>query len=152
VSRRSLTGMNLHLEKEMHMKKSEAFPSKFLKAADLGGKSLVLTIKSVSRKTLKTHDGKEQEKTVLHFVETDKVLPLNLTNWDAVAAATGEDDDANWPDHKIEAFPTTVIVGTESKPCVRIRAPEQGELLIKQQRNATAKPPVADDMDDEIPF
>jgi hypothetical protein len=40
-----------------------------------------------------------------------------MTNWDAVAAATGEDDDANWPGHKIEAFPTTVIVGTESKPC-----------------------------------
>jgi hypothetical protein len=144
--------MKLHLEKEMHMKKSEAFPSKFLKATDLGGKSLVLTIKSVSREPLKTHDGKEQEKTVLHFVGFHKVLPLNMTNWDAVAAATGEDDDANWPSHKIEVFPTTVIVGTESKPCVRIRAPEQSELLTKQKPTATAKPPVADDMDDEIPF
>lgn len=135
------------------MTRDQVFPSKFLKAADLGGKSLVLTIKSVSREPLKTHDGKEQEKTVLHFVETFKVLTLNLTNWDAVAAATGEDDDANWPGHKIEVFPTTVIVGTEPKPCVRIRAPEQGELLTKQRRKVTAaKPPVTDDMDDEIPF
>jgi hypothetical protein len=37
------------------------------------GKTLVLTIKSVSREPLKTHDGKKQEKTVLHFVETRSI-------------------------------------------------------------------------------
>ena len=54
--------------------------------------------------TLKSPDGKENSKTVLYFVGAKKALPLNLTNWDAVAEVCGEDTD-NWPGGNIELYP-----------------------------------------------
>jgi len=135
------------------MKRTEAFPSKYLRAADLGTKPITVTIVSVSYEKLKNPEGKEQDKTILHFKETKKELPLNMTNWDAVADVTGEDDSDDWPGHKLELYPTTTIMAGQTKACVRIRAPEQGELKPKasRTRRPIQKPP-HDDLDDEIPF
>jgi hypothetical protein len=77
-------------------KRDEVFPSKFLRAADLGGKPITVTIESAPLETLKSPEGKEQTKTVLYFKKTKKALPLNRVNWDNVADATGEDDSENW--------------------------------------------------------
>jgi hypothetical protein len=131
-------------------KRDEVFPSKYLKAADLNGKPISLTIAAATLETLKTLDGKEQSKTVLSFKGAKKTMPLNVTNWDAVALVTGEGDSDNWPGHAIELYPTTTSMGGKSMDCIRIRAPAQREL------RAPAKPepkPPADDMGgDVIPF
>lgn len=129
------------------MKKSEAFPSRFLSAADLGGKSVVVTIEKVTREVLKNPEGKEQEKTVLFFVGKKKGLPLNLTNWDGVAAICGEDSD-DWPTGRIELYPARVPMGAKMVDAIRVRAPAQGEMTIKP--TVAAKPPSGDM--DEIPF
>ena len=57
------------------MKRDEIFKSKYLKHADLKGKSVVVTIASAPLETLKNGD-KEQDKTVLHFKGKTKMLPL----------------------------------------------------------------------------
>ena len=62
-------------------KRDEVFPSKYLKASDLSGKPITVTIESATLETLKTLDGKEQPKTVLGFKGARKTLPLNATNW-----------------------------------------------------------------------
>ena len=67
-------------------KRDDVFPDKYVKAATLGGKPLTVTITSTPMETLKNPKGEEQTKTVLHFRETKKLLPLNQTNWDAVAS------------------------------------------------------------------
>jgi len=46
-------------------KRDEVFPSKYLKAADLNGKPLTVTITSAVQEKLKTPEGVEQVKTVL---------------------------------------------------------------------------------------
>lgn len=104
--------------------------------------------------TLKNPKGEEQTKTVLHFRETKKLLPLNQTNWDAVASLCGGDSD-DWPGHQIELYPTTTPMGGKLVDCVHIRAPAQSELpRPKAAAKKTAKPVLHadDDMDDEIPM
>jgi hypothetical protein len=137
------------------MKRDDVFPSPFLKAADLNGEPVTLTIASVTYETFKNRKGNDEQKPVVAFRKTKKRLIVNITNFDAIVDLTGEADTDDWPGHKIEAFPTEVQVGSEMKPCIRVRAPE-GEL--KLQATATRRPikksppPSDDDMNDEIPF
>jgi hypothetical protein len=42
----------------MNMKRDEVFPSKYLKAADLGGKRVTVTIKDAPLELLKNHPAK----------------------------------------------------------------------------------------------
>jgi hypothetical protein len=130
-------------------KRDEVFPSKYLTASDLKGKPVTVTIESATLEPLRTLEGKEQTKTVLSFKGARKTLPLNVTNWDAVAAATGEDDTDKWPGHAIELYPTTTTMQGKSVDCIRIRPAAQRELPKVKQH---AQPAVADDMEDEIPF
>ena len=106
-------------------KRDDVFPSKYLKAADLNGAPLAVTIVSAPLETLKNPEGKEQTKTVLYLRGTKKLLPLNVTNWDAVADVTGEDDSADWAGHDIELYPAKTQMGGKTVDCIRIRAPEQ---------------------------
>ena len=73
-------------------KRDEVFPSKYLKAGDLKGTPITVTIVSAPIETLKTPDGRDT-KTVLYFRGAKKHLPLNRTNWDAVANICGDDSD-----------------------------------------------------------
>jgi len=130
-------------------KRDDVFPSKYLKASDLKG-NIVVVIESADEEPLKVLDGKEQTKTVLYFKGAKKGLPLNLTNWDAVAAITGEDDSDQWPGHRIEIYPTTTTMQGKPVDCIRIRPPAQGEL--PKVKPPAPKPTVEDDMDDKIPF
>ena len=127
-----------------------------MKAADLNGDPLVVTIVSAPLETLKNPEGKEQTKTVLYFRGTKKLLPLNVTNWDAVADVTGESDSENWAGCKIELYPATTEMKGKTVACIRIRAPEQPEPRAKQKPSAAGtKRPIKkpdDDMDDKIPF
>ena len=54
------------------MKRDDIFPSKYLKAADLKGKPIAVTIESAPTETLKNTEGKEQRKTVLYFAGAKK--------------------------------------------------------------------------------
>lgn len=131
-------------------KREEVFPSKYLKAADLNRKPITVTIESAMLETLKTLEGKEQTKTVLTFKGAKKTLPLNATNWDAVAAITREDDSDRWPGHAIELFPTTTPMQGKTVDCIRIRPPAQRELRAEPKTDS--KPVPQDEMDDDIPF
>jgi hypothetical protein len=130
-------------------KRDEVFPSKYLKAGDLKGTPITVTIVSAPIETLKTPDGREDTKTVLYFCGAKKNLPLNRTNWDAVANICGDDSD-DWPGHKIELYPATTEMKGKVVDCIRVRAPVQGELAPKK----LPPPPQAadDDMSDEIPW
>jgi hypothetical protein len=80
-------------ESNLPMKRDDVFPSKYLKASDLNGKPIVVTIESAPLEVLKNSEGQEQHKTVLYLKGAKKVLPLNATNWDSTAEICGEDTD-----------------------------------------------------------
>ena len=87
---------------------------------------------------------------MLHFAKSPKTLPLNVTNFDAVADVCG-DDTNYWVNKQIEVYPSRTQMGGKIVDCVRVRSPAQRDLL------ASPKPepePVsmAEELDDEIPF
>jgi hypothetical protein len=135
------------------MRRDDVFPSKYLKAADLNGKPITVKIGSAPLETLKSPDGKEQKKICLYFIGGKKVLPLNATNWDAVADICGDDTDT-WPGNAIELYPTKTTLGGKTVDCVRIRAPQVAGASAPELETK-ARPvqePVRDEMEDEIPF
>jgi hypothetical protein len=76
------------------MKIGEAFPSAFLKASDLGGRDVTVTIESVSMEEL--GQGRDKEtKLLVSFVGKQKKLVCNKTNASTIAKLHGDDTD-NW--------------------------------------------------------
>src|SRR5262249_27273819 len=136
------------------MKRDDVFPSKYLKAADLSGKPVVVTIERAVLETLKSPEGRAQDKIVLYLKSTKKSFPLNLTTWDAVADIAGDDTD-DWSGHRIELYTTTTQMGGKVVDCIRVRAPSQRSLPIKKPKKQPEAPPAdefGDEMDDTIPF
>jgi hypothetical protein len=134
--------------------RNEIFPSKYLKACDVGGKPAVIDIEVAMTETLGSGSDAKQ-KTVLYFRGKLKPLVLNMTNWDAVADIAGGDTD-DWSGHTIEVYPTTTTLKGQTVDCVRVRRPRRAPKQTSSQQPlaAPAKPKPAegnDDMDDDIP-
>jgi hypothetical protein len=136
------------------MRKDDVFPSKYLKCADLNGKPITVTIEHAPLETLKSPEGKEQNKTVLYFRGAKKTLPLNITNWDAVAEVAG-DDTEDWPGKKLELYPARTQMAGKTVDCIRIRAPQSAKPgaptpAAKPAPRQEASP--LEEMDDGAPF
>lgn len=115
------------------MRTGEAFPSKYLAAADLQGATRKLMIASY---TIEEIGEEKNEKPVLWFNGAKKGLVLNVTNANTIAEVLGDDEMDNWTGREISIYPTTVAF--RGKPTAAIR--------VKMD----APPPPADD--DEVPF
>ena len=117
----------------------------YIKAEDLAGKAVRVTIERVSIEEIKS-DGKTEKKLVAHFVGKDKGLVLNRTNADTLNEIFGTDDYDEWIG-SIVLFPDTTKFGGKTVPCVRLRS-NNGSAPV-------APPPPVDPeqvTDDDIPF
>ena len=82
------------------MKTSQAFPSDYLKASDLNGKSVNGTIESVEMVDMGQGRDKER-KLLIRFVGKQKSLVCNKTNAGIIERLTGSDETDNWVGKKI---------------------------------------------------
>jgi hypothetical protein len=80
------------------MRSNEAFPSKFLKSADVKAKPIVATISHMEMELV--GQGQEQKQKPVLYLEDEKPMVLNRTNFEALEDAFGDSDD--WPGHKIK--------------------------------------------------
>lgn len=134
------------------MQISTAFPSEFLRAADLQGKQVRATIDRVELREV-GNDG--EHKPVLYFVGKDKGVVLNKTNATTIGDAYGDDTD-DWSGQPIVLFEAMVAFQGKTVKAIRMRVPKPSEL--KAAAKAAPKPPLAEsedpavDMDDEVPF
>jgi len=94
--------------------------SEHLKAEDLGNQFYTLTINSADVREFENGD----RKIVLQFLETEKTLPLNVTNARAIADMYGQDTD-QWVRRQIMLFSMMVSFQDKMVPGIRIRAPQQ---------------------------
>jgi hypothetical protein len=136
------------------MKKSDAFNSKYFKAADFPNEPMTLEIETVRFEDFE-RDGKPvQQKPVVYFVGEKRGLVIGPTQWDQIVDLTGEEDTDGWPGHRLELFrDRTLSPDNREVDCIRFRAPRQSEMTItppKPKPTASTKPPK--DMNDEIPF
>ena len=103
------------------MKIMSSFPSKYLKAADLGEKEHKLNIAGVKIEDV-GGQGSEEDKPVLYFVGKQKGVVLNRTNAMAIAAKYGDDTEA-WVDKEVVVYPDQTLFQGRMTPCIRMRVP-----------------------------
>ena len=131
--------------------KSERFPKKYFKAEDLKLQPLVLEIEEERLEEITDpKTGKAVEKSVVAFVETERKLVLNATNWDLIVEVTGCSDACDWPGNKIELFADKTSMAGSRVDCVRVREPGSGRPR-KPALKAAPAPAATDDFDDEVP-
>jgi len=116
------------------MQFDELYPSKFLRASDLNGAPITVTIGGVSRENV----GGEP-KVIIRFASGEKPLICNKTNGKTLAKLFGK-DTADWIGKQIVLFPCEVDFKGDSVEAVRIRAAR------------VAAKPAATEMNDEIGF
>jgi hypothetical protein len=128
------------------MKIGAAFPSSYLKASDLQGKAVRVTIDSVSTETLG-----DDRKAVLHFVGKEKGLVLNKTNANRIVEATGSDETDDWEGWSITLYATKVDY--QGKRVDAIRVDDRPGSSKAPARKATPPPrePGEDDVPEDVP-
>ncbi len=115
------------------MRANKAFPSKYLKSADVKEKPRIAVISHLAQETVgQGQDAKE--KHVLHF-EDQKPLVLNRTNWDTLEETFGDSDD--WPGQKVKIRCARTQYQGKATDGIRLEA-------------IVPKPALKDDVNDEI--
>ena len=136
------------------MKASEAFPSKWIAAADLSDKNVRLTISHVEME-----DIGDDRKPVIYFQNAKKGLVCNKTNSKSIVAAYGDEMD-DWAGCELILFPIMTEYQGTQVPAVRVRAPQPKDnkpVMTPSHPPArkiggTGDAAINDDMGDEIPF
>lgn len=106
----------------------EAFPTKYVSAADLRGQEITVTIDRVAMENLGDDNGAQEWKPVVYFVGMQKGLGLNKTNATSIANGFGTETD-HWRGRQITLYPTETMYGGRQTPCIRVRIPhgQQGQ-------------------------
>src|SRR5687767_4047837 len=126
---------------------SEVFPTKYVAAADLKGKTVPLTITHVTAEEMLTHDNKKVLKPVVWFERASKGLVLNRTNAVTIATLYGDDTDT-WSGKRIAIYPTQVRAFGKLQDCIRVREeiPAQPKP-VAQAAQVEERPDIDDDED-----
>lgn len=144
---------------------NEAFPSKFLKCADLQGRKAKVVIDHVEMDKIG-----DDTKLIVYFRGKDKGLVLNKTNASVISDMHGDDTD-DWSGCDIMLFPTRVDYQGKRVDAIRVefvQPPPRGQKIDKQaakDEQQMRKPAAAayddrnpppretvDDMNDSIDF
>lgn len=98
------------------MKINDAFPSKYLAAADLDDKTVPVEIEKVRMEEI----GDQEEKPVIYFKNQNKGMVLNKTNATTIAGIHGNDTD-EWIGKMISLFPTQTEFQGKAVECIRVK-------------------------------
>lgn len=110
------------------MRTGDVFKSSFLKAEDLAGRKVRVTIEDVTMEDLG-----DDRKAVLHFVGKDKGLVLNRTNWNRLVEAMGSDESNDWHGGQVTLYQTKVDFQGKRVDSIRI-SDEPGSAVAPQRR------------------
>jgi hypothetical protein len=119
----------------MMMRVSAAFPSKYLKAADLNNKNMIVKMSHVEMETI---NETEDDKPVLYFEGLEKGLVLNKTNSTKIAGAYGDEMD-DWKGQEIVLFPAMVDFKGDTVEAIRVRAPQPKDRPRKADPISSAR-------------
>jgi len=126
-----------HTEDNQMPSIDDVFPStsNHLKADDLKGKAVKVTISGYEIVEFKGNNGPEA-KPVLKFEGKEKTLVCNKTNSRMIAKNVGSKELDDWVGQTITIYPTETDFGGDIVPCLRVKE----EI------------PEVDELDDPIPF
>jgi len=139
------------------MKISQAYPTKFLSAADIEDLEGPVVMGEVVMEDM--NDG--SRKPVLYFQNLDKGLVLNKTNGNTISAVYGDDTD-EWAGHKVQLISVPVEFQGKMVDGIRVRAKQQKQSQPKPAAYGEAKARVSSGkpmeegskemIDDDLPF
>lgn len=141
---------------------NEAFPSNYLKAADLQGRTITVKIKHVTTERLGDDD-----KLIIYFEGKQKGMVLNKTNANNLAFAFGPETD-DWQGAEAQLYPTMVDFQGRSVEALRLKPvpmrrgtaqpakkfPDKGSYgqVTSGPSGNQANESYQDDTDGEVPF
>ena len=99
---------------------SDAFPSNWLKAADLNNRTIKVTINKVIFEEIGQNKDK---KPVMYFDKVQKGLVLNKTNAEQIGSVHGQELEG-WTGKEIELFSQMVPFNGQNVAAIRVRAVE----------------------------
>ncbi len=130
-----------------------AFPSKYIKAEDLGVSRPIGTIHSVDFEDVGAGANKDS-KLVVHFLEASlKPLVLNMINSETISEIARTDDYEQWPGSRVQLYASRTEFQGKRVPCIRLCPPPVVESTVQAKRVQRPAAPVVtvDDLDDAIP-
>lgn len=120
----------------------DAFPSKYLRASDLGTSTPTVTIANAVMETVG-----EDRRIVVYFVGKDKGLVLNKTNANAIADILGSEDTDHWLEGRIKLVKAKVDYQGKRVDAIRIEEPAASAPVTRKPQPAVEAPG-----EDDIPF
>lgn len=121
-----------------------AFPSTYLKAADLQGRRALVTISHV-----KLEDIGDEHKPVLYFVGKEKGIVLNKTNANMITEIVGSDETDHWKGKAVVLYVAKVDYQGRRVDGIRVDYPAAGS----QPAPVAPPPPMTGEITaDDIPF
>jgi len=121
----------------MGLNYDQLFPSRFIRAGEMKGRPVTLTIKDVYLDTIEQEDGTEKQQAVVSFTEIKREWALNKTNAQCLVALWGR-DSGDWIGHKVTLYPERDDSGlSDSGLCLRVK----GSPDIAKPVTATIKLP-----------
>lgn len=131
-----------------------AFPSKYVKAAELPEEGVALTMARVAMEDV---DGKGTHKPVLYFEKAKKGLVLNVTNSKKIQQIVGSAETDEWVGKKIVLYASETEYAGDTVPCIRVRAAKVPTSAKPIPAPAPPMPEIQIDhgaplTDDDIPF
>lgn len=126
---------------------NDATPSKYLKAHDLKGAAVNVTVHQVKMELVGL---KKDQKAVVYFMGKDKGLVLNKINGRKIAEIAGSDETDDWGGTVVTLYPTETEYQGDTVDCIRVKAPNRNGAA----RQPAPPPPTAaaEVTDDDIQF
>ena len=140
---------------------SDAFPSKYLVAADLNGNNVTVVISRASIEEIGQGQDKDR-KIVLSFVDKNKKFVCNKTNAKTIAGLHGDDTD-DWLGKRITLCPREVEFQGEMVLAIRVSLQRPSDPGVEEKpaakKGKAASAPAAapapastDNEPDDVPF
>lgn len=98
----------------------ELFPGRFVKAADLKGRDMTLTISAVTIEELPQDGGPPRSRGIIAFGGAKKTLVLNRTNGECLKAMFGR-DTGEWIGKRVTLFPAQIESFGGQDVAIRVR-------------------------------
>jgi len=129
----------------------DVFTGRYLKAADLGEKTPIVTIKNV-----KLENIEDEAKLIVFFERVPRGLVLNKTNANAIADICGTRNYDDWNGYQIKLIKVKVDFQGKRVDAIRVEPAPKTKANGKPKPDVEAFPdddePTATPKDDDIPF
>ena len=134
---------------------NSAFPSNYLKAADLRGGRVTVVIDSVAIENIG-----DEDKPIVYFQGKEKGLVLNKTNANMIAEIAKSEETDNWHDVRVTLYSCKVDFQGRRVDAIRVDYPPAPSNLgraipaaTRAEKDGQPEPPAgAYDNPDSVPF